>query len=288
MPAKIIDGKKLAGRVEAALKPRVSALKEHGIKPALSVLLVGNNPASGLYVKKKEEACKRLGIKSKKIELPETALEEEIIREIKKLNSDKETHGILVQLPLPSGINTLHVIESIQPEKDVDGFTSQNIGKLALGVEELVSCTPKGIVKLIESTGKEFKGAKACIVGHGLTVGLPLALMLLNRNSTLSVCDKFTENLALETRNADILISCAGVPELIKGEMIKEGAVVIDVGINHVKGRLCGDVSFEEASHKAGFLTPVPGGVGPMTVASLMENTVIAAERIGGKIVKGK
>lgn len=282
MPAKIIDGKKLASELEASLEPRISALEEKGVKPVLAVVLVGNNPASELYVKKKQEASRQLGIESRKIELPETVPEKELIEEIKKLNSDKKTHGVLVQLPLPPGINTTHVIESILSEKDVDGFTSQNMGKLALGVEELVSCTPKGIVKLIESTGKRFEGARACIVGHGLAVGLPLALMLFNRNCTLSVCDRHTKNLALETCNADILVSCAGVPSLVRGGMIKEGAVVIDVGINRVNGRLCGDVLFEEAMEKAGFITPVPGGVGPMTVACLMENTVIAAEKAAG------
>lgn len=279
MTAKTINGKKIASKLEKTLKPRVKKLKEKGIKPCLAVILAGEDPASRIYVKKKQESSTRLGIKSKKISLPEQVSEEKLIRQIKKLNSDQRVHGILVQLPLPKGINQTRVIESISPKKDVDGFTSTNLGKLALGIEGFTPCTPKGVIKLIESTGTKFKGTNACIVGHGLTVGLPLSIMLINRNCTLTVCDKFTQNLGQKTSQAKILISCAGVPNLIKKKMVKENAIVIDVGINRVKGKLCGDVDFERVKEKAGHITPVPGGVGPMTVAALMENTVIAAEK---------
>lgn len=280
MTAKIIDGRKIASGLEESLKPRIWELGKKSILPCLAVIMAGENEASRIYVGKKEQACERLGIESRRIELPKSVSEKKIIEEIKKLNADEKVHGILVQLPLPKGIDRTRVIETIEPSKDVDGFTSANMGKLALGIEELVSCTPKGVIKLIESTGKEFEGARACIVGHGLTVGTPLSLMLLNRNSTVTVCDKYTQNLGHETMRAEILISCAGVPGLIKKEMVKEKAIVIDVGINRVEGKLCGDVAFEEVKEIAGFITPVPGGVGPMTVACLMENTVIAAENV--------
>ncbi len=279
MPATELNGKKLASQIEESLKPRIEALEKAGKKPGLAVVLVGSDPASRLYVSKKREACKRLGIHSEEFRFPESVSGEELIKKVRELNEKKEIHGILVQLPLPGGIDSAKAIESIAPEKDVDGFSSKNMGLLALGKEGLVSCTARGVIKLIESTGKKIKGSNACVVGHGKTVGLPLSIMLLNRNATLTVCDRFTKCLESETKKADILISCAGVPSLVGGEMVKEGAIVIDVGINRVMGKLVGDVDFECAKKKAAFITPVPGGVGPMTVACLMENTVIAAEK---------
>ena len=283
MTAELIDGRKIASELEQSLKPRIEKLAEAGVKPCLAVIIAGENEASKIYVGKKEEACSRLGIESRKAELPGNVSEGEIIAEIEKLNSDASVHGILVQLPLPKGTDTTKVIESIAPEKDVDGFTSANMGKLAQGSEGLVSCTAKGAIRLIESTGKKFRGTRACVVGHGITVGMPLSLMLKNRGCTVSVCDKYTQNLGHETKQAEILVVCAGVPGLIKKEMVKEAAVVIDVGINRVQGKQCGDVAFDEVKEVAGYITPVPGGVGPMTVACLMENTVIAAEGSAGK-----
>jgi len=278
MTAKIIDGNKIASEFEESLKPRVTALKEKGIQPCLAVILVGEDQASKLYVSKKQASCDKLGIKSVLIELPPIASEEEILVEIEKLNSDKSVYGVLVQLPLPEGIDYVKVIESIDPKKDVDGFTSKNMGELALGKERLVSCTPRGVIKLIESTGKKLEGAEVCVIGHGVAVGLPLSVMLLNRNATVTVCDKHTQFLGQKSVQCDIVVSCAGVPNLLRSEMVKDGAIVIDVGINHVNGKLCGDVAFDEVKEKASFITPVPGGVGPMTVACLMENTIIAAE----------
>jgi len=280
MTAKLIDGKKIASELEQSLKPRIEKLAEAGVKPCLAVIIAGDDGASKIYVGKKEEACGRLGIESRKTEFPENVSEGEIISEIEKLNSDPSVHGILVQLPLPEGIDTKKAIESIAPEKDVDGFTSANMGKLALGIERMPPCTPKGVIRLVESTGKKFEGARACVVGHGLAVGMPLSLMLKNRGCTVAVCDKHTQNLGQETKQAEILVACAGVPGLVGKEMVKEGAVVIDVGINRVQGKLCGDVAFEEVKEAAGYITPVPGGVGPMTVACLMENTVLAAEMV--------
>jgi methylenetetrahydrofolate dehydrogenase (NADP+)/methenyltetrahydrofolate cyclohydrolase len=280
MTALVFDGKKLALELEESLKPRIAALLKKKVKPCLAVIMAGKNEASVVYVARKEGACKRLGILSKVIKFPAGVPEEKIIKEIKKLNKDKKVHGILVQLPLPAGIGKAKVIEAIAPEKDVDCFTPENLGRLALGIETLAPCTPKGVLKFIELAGKELQGARACIVGHGLAAGMPLAVMLVNRNCTVSVCDKFTQNLGHETLQANILISCAGAPGIIKKEMVKEGAVVIDVGTTLVEGKLKGDVDFAAVKEKASFITPVPGGVGPMTVAFLMENTVIAAEGI--------
>ncbi|MEM0360434.1 MAG: bifunctional 5,10-methylenetetrahydrofolate dehydrogenase/5,10-methenyltetrahydrofolate cyclohydrolase [Candidatus Diapherotrites archaeon] len=278
MNALIIDGKKIAFQVEESLKPRIALLKKKKIKPCLAVILAGEKKESAIYVERKKEACKRLGIASKIIKLPEKIPQSRIIKEIKKLNNDKKVHGILVQLPLPEGIDRSAVLETVFPAKDVDGFCPENLGRLALGKEIFAPCTPKGIIKLIESTGTKLEGARVCVVGHGLAAGMPLVLMLLNKGCTVSVCDRFTQNLAMETSRAEILVSCAGVPGLIKKEMVKEKAIVIDVGTTLVEGKLKGDLDFESVKETASFITPVPGGVGPMTVACLMENTIIAAE----------
>ncbi len=277
MPAKIIDGKKIASELEKSLEKRINALKEKGITPSLAVILVGEDEASEIYVRKKEEACARLGLFSRIIRLSGSIRESELIKEIERLNVDERIHGILVQLPLPDSINEKRVIGAISPLKDVDGFALENIGRLVQGDEFLVSCTARGIIRLIESTGVELKGKHVCVIGHG-SVGLPLSIMLLNRNATLTICDKFTQNLGQLTRNAQILISATGVPGLVKAEMVCSNAIVVDVGISRIDGKLCGDVAFDEVKEKASFITPVPGGVGPMTVACLMENTVIAAE----------
>ncbi len=279
MPAKIIDGKKLAESILVQAKEAVARLKAKKIEPCLAVLLVGENPASLLYVEKKEAACNVVGIKSKKITLDENIVEEVLLEKIRELNSDASIHGVLVQLPLPRHLDSARIINSILPEKDVDGFTATNLGKLALGIEELVSCTPKGIIKLVESTGIPIEGKNCCIVNHSIIVGKPLALLLLNRNASVSVCHKFTKNLEAETKRAEILITAVGKKSLIKKTGIKKGAIVIDAGIFLENGKAFGDVDFEEAKQLAGFITPVPGGVGPMTVACLMENTVIACKK---------
>ncbi len=280
MSAKIIDGKLISKQVLESVAQDFKNLKQKNIVPGLAVVLVGNDPASVLYVEKKQQACKNLGFFSVKISLAENVSEKELLNEIEKLNNDKKIHGILVQLPLPKHVNTEKIIEAISPKKDVDGFTSQNLGKIALGLEKdaLVSCTPKGVIKLIESTGTEIKGKNVTVVGKSITVGKPLSLLLLNRNATLTVCDKFTKNLKQKCLNADILISATGKAELITKEMVKPEAVVLDVGTKKIGNKVVGDVVFEDVKEKASFITPVPGGVGPMTVACLMENTLLAAK----------
>lgn len=279
MAAKIIDGKKISESIIADVKKQVFELKAKGINPCLAVLLAGNNPASSFYVKKKQEACALAGIESRLFCFNETVSEKELLEQVAELNADKSVHGILVQLPLPKHVDFVKIINSVAPKKDVDGFTAANIGNLALGIEELASCTPKGIIKLIESTGVQIEGKNCCIVNHSIVVGKPLALLLLNRNATVSVCNKFTKKLEAETRRADILITAVGKKGLIGKSGIKKGAIVIDAGIFIENSRTFGDVDFEQAKQQASFITPVPGGVGPMTVACLMENTVIACKK---------
>ncbi len=283
MPAEIIDGKALAATIQADVAKRVSDFKkQHGIQPGLAVILAGNNAASEIYVEKKEQACHETGILSEKFVFGEDASEQELIEKISELNSDRKIHCILVQLPLPQGINARRVLREVLPEKDVDGFTPRNIGALLSGDETFAPCTPKGIIRLIESTETRIEGANAVVVGASIIVGKPTAAMLLNRNATVTVCHKKTSSLAEHTKNADILVSAAGVRGLITASKVKQGAVVIDAGIVRENNSIYGDVDFENVKRKAGFITPVPGGVGPMTVACLMENTVAAAERIVG------
>jgi len=283
MPAKIIDGKKLSEEILLDVKRQVAELKAGGIMPCLAVLLAGSNASSSLYVKKKQESCDFCGIESRLSLFNEGVSEKEMLEQIAKLNADENVHGILVQLPLPKQIDAEKVIDSVLSEKDVDGFSAENIGKLALGNEELASCTPKGIIKLIESTGVNIEGKNCCVVNHSVVVGKPMALLLLNRNATVTVCHKFTKNLNAETKRADILISAVGKKGLIGKEAIKKGAVVIDAGIFIDGEKTFGDVNFAEAKKIASFITPVPGGVGPMTVACLMENTVIACKKQSGR-----
>jgi len=278
--AGIIDGKEIAGELRNEIKERVRVLKEKNIIPGLSVILVGDDPASQVYVRNKEKACEELGIRSKTFRLPQETRQAEVIELIKKLNDDPEIHGILVQLPVPKQINPDAIIEAIYPAKDVDGLHPVNMGRLIRGQECLKPCTPHGCMVMIKRTGIDIKGKKAVVVGRSNIVGKPVSIMLLQENATVTVCHSKTVNLDKETREADILVVAVGRPEFIKGDMVKPGAVVIDVGINRLdNGKLVGDVDFESVSKIAGWITPVPGGVGPMTITMLMHNTVEAAER---------
>lgn len=292
MDATIIDGKLIAQEIRAELAPRIQTLTNRNIVPGLAVILVGEDPASVSYVTAKEKACSDIGLHSFEHKLPETTSTDELVALIRTINADPRVHGILVQLPLPRHIDEFSVIEAISPEKDVDGFTSVNLGKMILGQDCFLPCTPHGIIKLIQHTGMRTSGAHAVIVGRSNIVGKPLANLMIRKevNATVSVCHTGTENLADFTRRADILIACAGKPELINGDMIKKGACVIDVGVNRIdapstkKGwKLVGDVNYEEALSVAGSITPVPGGVGPMTITMLLFNTVQSAEKTHGK-----
>ena len=274
----IIDGKALAGEVEAETLERAKKLANKAIVPGLATVLVGENPASQMYIRLKHSACSRAGIRSENVLLPESSTEEEIIAKIEELNLREDINGILLQLPLPGGLNPQRAMMSILPEKDVDGFHPRNMGALLLGAERLVPCTPRGIIYALERLGKKLEGAEAVIVGHSNVVGKPLAAMMLNRNATVQVCHVFTRDLAEHTRDADILVVAAGVPGLIKKEMVRPGAYIFDVGINRVGDKTVGDVDYEEVSQIAGAITPVPGGVGPLTVAMLLRQTLNATE----------
>lgn len=270
---KIIDGKGIADRIIEDLKTKIEKLEK---KPGLTVIIVGDNHASSVYVNIKSIACEKVGIKDFKYNLEKDISEEEIIKLIEKLNKDDNVHGILVQLPLPDHINTYRVTDTINPEKDVDGFHFVNTGNLLINRERFVPCTPKGIIRMLEHENIEIKGKNVVVVGRSNIVGKPVAMMLLNRNATVTICHSQTKNLAEHTRKADILIVAAGKPKLITEDMVKEGAVVIDVGISKVDKKIVGDVDFEKVKDIASYITPVPGGVGPMTVAMLMENTFLA------------
>jgi len=274
----IIDGKALAADVEVETAQKVKELAKRGIVPGLATVLVGENPASQMYIRLKHSACTRVGIRSENVVLPENNSEEELIARVLELNGRPDINGILLQLPLPKGLSPLRAMMSILPEKDVDGFHPVNMGALLLGAERLVPCTPRGIIYALERLGKKLEGAEAVIVGHSNVVGKPLAAMLLNRNATVQVCHVFTKDLASHTRKAEILVVAAGVPALIKKEMVRPGAIVFDVGINQVGDKTVGDVDFEAVRDIASAITPVPGGVGPLTVAMLLSQTIFAAE----------
>jgi len=283
MAAIIMNGKTVAESIREELRGEVEKLEGAGIRPGLAVILVGEDPASMIYVRNKGKACHAVGIYSEEHRLPGDIKETELLELIDRLNNDPHIHGILVQLPLPPHINKDLVLESISPDKDVDGFHVVNMGRLLTGEEGLAPCTPLGIVRLLEYYHITIEGKFAVIVGRSTIVGKPVALMLLQRNATVVICHRKTKNLTEICRMADILIAAAGRPAIITGEMIKDGAVVIDVGINRLdNGRLVGDVDFEAASKRAGWITPVPGGVGPMTIAMLLYNTLKAAKRIAG------
>ena len=270
-----IDGKAFSQVILEKIREEHSQLKEKYGKPAgLAVVIVGNNPASQVYVKNKIRACENVGFYSENIELDENISEKELLQEINKLNKNDRINGILVQLPLPAHINELKIIDSISPEKDVDGFHVANIGKMVIGDETgFLSCTPYGIMQLLEEYKIEIAGKDAVIIGRSNIVGKPMALMLIQKGATVQVCNSRTKDLRKKLNDADIIIVAAGVPKLLKKEDVKEGAVVIDVGINRVDGKICGDVDYEEVAERASYITPVPGGVGPMTIASLIKNT---------------
>lgn len=279
--ANIINGKEIAAQVRSGLKTEIQELKDKtGVVPGLTVVLVGENPASVVYVRNKIKACEEVGIKSVQHKLPETTTHAELLSLIRELNASKEVHGILVQLPLPKQIDEEEILEEISPAKDVDGFHPYNVGRLMIGNPVLQPCTPYGVMHLIESTGVDVTGKDAVVVGRSNIVGKPMAMMLLRRSATVTVCHSKTKDLAERIKKADILVAAIGRAEFIKGAWVKEGAVVIDVGMNRTpEGKLVGDVDFEGASERASFITPVPGGVGPMTIAMLLKNTVEAARR---------
>jgi len=274
----IIDGKALASELEAETKERVGELVALGRRPGLATIIVGENPASAMYVRIKHSACDRVGIRSENVNLHEDAGIEEIIETIRGLNEREDVNGILLQLPLPGNRDSAPAMAAIDPAKDVDGFHPVNMGSLLAGAERLVPCTPKGIVWALERLGVSLEGRETVIVGHSNVVGKPLAAMMLNRNATVSVCHVFTRNLAAHTRNAEVLVVAAGVPGLIKRDMVKPRAYVFDVGINRVEGKTVGDVEFDEVLKVAAAVTPVPGGVGPLTVSMLMSQTATATE----------
>jgi methylenetetrahydrofolate dehydrogenase (NADP+) / methenyltetrahydrofolate cyclohydrolase len=277
MTARIIDGKAIAAAMRAKLAERVAALP---FSAGLAVVLVGDDPASAVYVRSKDRAAQAAGIAVRTIRLPADTAEEELLTRIARLNADPAVDGILVQLPLPAHIATQAVIEAVDPEKDVDGFHPLNIGRLATGHPGLVPCTPLGVMKLLAGTGVALEGARALVLGRSSVVGRPMVTLLLGANATVTVAHSRTRDLAAECRRADVLVAAVGKPELVRGDWIAPGAAVIDVGVNRLAdGRLVGDVAFAEAAAVASAITPVPGGVGPMTIACLLENTVTAAVR---------
>ena len=274
--AHLIDGKSVALAVEQEVAAAISRL---GISPGLVAVRVGNDPASEVYVRNKARKARELGLEGTELIFPETMPEEELLAEVARLNGDDAVDGILVQLPLPRQIDPKKVIDAIDPAKDVDGFHPINVGMLHLGRPALVPCTPAGVIRLIESTGEAIEGKHAVVIGRSDIVGKPVAALLLQRNATVTICHSRTRGLEAVAREADILIAAIGKARFVSAEMIKPGAIVIDVGINRVDGKLTGDVDFAAAKEIAGWITPVPGGVGPMTIAMLMKNTVTAAER---------
>lgn len=280
MSAKIMDGKALAAAVKAEAAAEVAALRARGVVPCLAVILVGEDPASQVYVRGKAKDCEECGIDSRVIRLPETTTQEELLALLAELAADKAVHGILVQLPLPGQIDERTVIDAIPPEKDVDGFSPVNVGRMQTGQPCFLPCTPAGCVRMIKETGMDIAGKNAVVIGRSNIVGKPAALLLLEKNATVTICHSKTQNLKEICANADILVAAVGRAGFVTGDMVKEGAVVVDVGINRgADGKLHGDVDYEAAAEKAAWITPVPGGVGPMTRAMLMKNTVEAAAR---------
>ena len=282
MSAKVISGREVAETILTTdLKNKVLELNKKNIKPKLIVMLVGDMKASASYVAQKEKFAVKAGIESNIMRFEATVTEKEILSQIDNINNDKSIHGVIVQLPLPDHISVTKVLNRIDPSKDVDGFTPTNVGKLFLGEETLVSCTPKGIMQMLASTGTDLSGKNVTVVGRSNIVGKPVAILCLQLNATVTICHSRTKDLNSKLADAEIIIVAVGIPKFINGDQIPKGAIVIDVGIHNIDGKLCGDVDFESASQKASAITPVPGGVGPMTVCALIENTIIAAERIG-------
>ena len=277
--AKIFDGKAVREYNLDKIAEQVAVLKEKGVLPTLAVIIVGSDPASRIYVNNKKAACERTGMRSLEYALPEETTTEELLELIDKLNADKEVNGILCQLPVPKHIDKNAVLERILPEKDVDCFHPENVGRLSIGNGELVPCTPMGMVKLLEYENIDPTGKHCVIIGRSDIVGKPMAMLMLARNATVSICHSKTVNLAEITMQADILVAAVGIAKFVKADMVKDGAIVLDVGMDRDEnGKLCGDVDFDEVKEKASFITPVPGGVGPMTIAMLMRNTLTAAK----------
>jgi len=277
MKNNILDGKAISTAIKKEIAGEIKSLNiKSVIQPGLAVIQVGDNPASSIYVRNKKKSCDEAGIKSFEHRLSDKTSEEELLTLIKQLNDSEDIHGILVQLPLPSHIREHVVLEAISPDKDVDGFHPYNVGKLMVGKGSLLPCTPAGIIELLERSEVKIEGKKAVILGRSNIVGKPLAIMLLQKNATVTICHSKTKNLPDITKRADILVAAIGSPEFVKEDMVKEGAVVIDVGINRVEKKLVGDVDFEKVSQKASQITPVPGGIGPMTIALLMKNGLSA------------
>ena len=277
--SKIIDGRSISTAVKARVAKGVLDLKERGIDVGLAVIIVGNNPASKVYVANKKKACEELGIISEEYALPESTTEEQLLELIAELNGKKSINGILCQLPLPSNIDEKRVIDSISPEKDVDAFHPHNVGRIMIGDYDFVPCTPAGIMEMLEYEGIDVEGKKCVVIGRSNIVGKPMGMLLLHKNGTVTICHSRTRDLKEICRSADILIAAVGKAKFVTADMVKLGAVVIDVGMNRVDGKLCGDVDFDMVEGIASAITPVPGGVGPMTIAMLMQNTLTAAKK---------
>ena len=275
----IIDGKAVSASVKERIKAETAKLKEQGIEVGLAVVIVGEDPASKVYVRNKKKACEEVGFNSYEYALPEETTEQELLDLVNKLNADEKVNGILVQLPLPKHLDDKVIINNILPEKDVDAFHPVNVGKIMIGDYNFLPCTPAGVMELIAATGTEIQGKECVVIGRSNIVGKPMAMLLLHKSGTVTICHSKTKDLKEVASRADILVAAVGKPKIITADYIKEGAVVIDVGMDRDEnGKLCGDVDFENCKDKAGFITPVPGGVGPMTIAMLMQNTLTAAK----------
>ena len=281
--AKLITGKEVSLAVQERIRKETEALKEKGITPGLAVVIVGDDPASRTYVNNKKKACERVGFHSEEYALPATTTQEELLALVKELNQRPEINGILVQSPLPKGLDEKMIVENIDPNKDVDAFHAVNVGKIMIGDFSFLPCTPAGVIELLDYEGIDIAGKECVVLGRSNIVGKPMAMLLLHRNGTVTICHSRTKNLQEVCSRADILVAAVGKPGFVTGDMVKEGAVVIDVGINrNAEGKLCGDVDFDSVAPKAAYLTPVPGGVGPMTIAMLMQNTLTAAKEQNG------
>ena len=283
MAAQILDGKVMSASLRAEIAERVQKLKEQGVTPGLAVILVGNDPASEIYVRNKGNGCAETGMYSRTIQMPAETTQEQLEDTIDELNSDPAIHGILVQLPLPKHLDENAALAKILPEKDVDGFHLINAGHMLTGTEGVVACTPRGALYMIKSTGLDLNGKEAVVIGRSNIVGKPMAMLLLRENCTVTICHSRTKNLAEHTRRADILVAAVGKAGFVTADMVKPGSVVIDVGINRVDGKVKGDVDYDAVKEIAGWITPVPGGVGRMTIAMLLANTADAAERTLGR-----
>lgn len=280
--AKIIDGKEVSAACREQIKADAALLTEQGNRPGLAVVIVGEDPASKTYVRNKKKACEELGIYSEEFALPEKTTEEELLTLVGKLNGRPEIHGILVQLPLPRHINEKRVLDAILPQKDVDAFHPQNVGRIMIGDYSFLPCTPAGVMELIASTGESIEGKSCVVIGRSNIVGKPMAMLMLHSNATVTICHSRTHDLPAVARGADILIVAIGKAKFVTADMVKPGAIVIDVGMNRDEnGKLCGDVDFASVEPVAGYITPVPGGVGPMTISMLMRNTITAAKLAG-------